>query len=179
MHNLGLGGAVVCSLLRRPEFYAEGGTDGRTRCVALLSRGRQQTNDGLLSRAGSATTTRTSAGRSPARMSTGSRRASTRRTSSGSRGCERAARVPASPLFFLSGSISLAGAKPFYDDALRRYVYRTRYGVRYVTITDLVDALFLHRQSLLSKPSVCYVHTSGVERHSSRDRASSTTGSSL
>ena len=25
IHNIGLGGAVVCSLLRRPEFYKEGG----------------------------------------------------------------------------------------------------------------------------------------------------------
>ncbi|KAM6497855.1 sterol carrier protein 2 [Amanita muscaria] len=31
VHNLGLGGAVVVSLLRRPEFYKEGGVDGRTR----------------------------------------------------------------------------------------------------------------------------------------------------
>ncbi|KAI0358963.1 thiolase-like protein [Trametes cingulata] len=31
VHNIGLGGAVVCSLLRRPEFYAEGGEDGRKR----------------------------------------------------------------------------------------------------------------------------------------------------
>ncbi|KAK0198152.1 sterol carrier protein 2 [Armillaria mellea] len=31
VHNLGLGGAVVISLLRRPEFYREGGPDGRTR----------------------------------------------------------------------------------------------------------------------------------------------------
>lgn len=32
IHNIGLGGAVVCSLLRRPEFYREGGEDGRKRC---------------------------------------------------------------------------------------------------------------------------------------------------
>ena len=32
VHNIGLGGAVVCSLLRRPEVYAEGGEDGRKRC---------------------------------------------------------------------------------------------------------------------------------------------------
>ena len=32
VHNIGLGGAVVCSLLRRPEFYKEGGVDGRKRC---------------------------------------------------------------------------------------------------------------------------------------------------
>ncbi|KAJ3574981.1 hypothetical protein NP233_g1404 [Leucocoprinus birnbaumii] len=31
VHNVGLGGAVVCSLLRRPEFYKPGGPDGRTR----------------------------------------------------------------------------------------------------------------------------------------------------
>ncbi|KAG6850179.1 hypothetical protein H0H93_016859 [Arthromyces matolae] len=31
-HNVGLGGAVVVSLLRRPEFYKPGGVDGRTRC---------------------------------------------------------------------------------------------------------------------------------------------------
>ncbi|KAF4605632.1 hypothetical protein EYR40_004419 [Pleurotus pulmonarius] len=31
VHNLGLGGAVVISLLRRPEFYKPGGLDGRDR----------------------------------------------------------------------------------------------------------------------------------------------------
>ncbi|PPQ90269.1 hypothetical protein CVT25_013094 [Psilocybe cyanescens] len=31
VHNVGLGGAVVVSLLRRPEFYKPGGQDGRTR----------------------------------------------------------------------------------------------------------------------------------------------------
>jgi sterol carrier protein 2 len=31
VHNIGLGGAVVVSLLRRPEFYKAGGTDGRSR----------------------------------------------------------------------------------------------------------------------------------------------------
>ncbi|EIW65014.1 thiolase-like protein [Trametes versicolor FP-101664 SS1] len=31
VHNIGLGGAVVCSLLRRPEFFKEGGEDGRKR----------------------------------------------------------------------------------------------------------------------------------------------------
>ncbi|KAG6885027.1 hypothetical protein C0993_006443 [Termitomyces sp. T159_Od127] len=31
VHNVGLGGAVVVSLLRRPEFYKPGGADGRTR----------------------------------------------------------------------------------------------------------------------------------------------------
>jgi len=31
VHNIGLGGAVVVSLLRRPEFYQEGGEDGRDR----------------------------------------------------------------------------------------------------------------------------------------------------
>ena len=33
VQNIGLGGAVVCSLLRRPEFYKPGGHDGRDRCV--------------------------------------------------------------------------------------------------------------------------------------------------
>ena len=36
VHNVGLGGAVVCSLLRRPEFYTEGGEDGRKRCVDMV-----------------------------------------------------------------------------------------------------------------------------------------------
>ena len=31
VHNLGLGGAAVLSLLRRPEFYSPGGPDGRDR----------------------------------------------------------------------------------------------------------------------------------------------------
>ena len=31
VHNVGLGGAVVVSLLRRPEFYNPGGPDGRAR----------------------------------------------------------------------------------------------------------------------------------------------------
>ncbi|PFH50718.1 hypothetical protein AMATHDRAFT_144343 [Amanita thiersii Skay4041] len=31
VHNVGLGGAVVVSLLRRPEFYKPGGADGRAR----------------------------------------------------------------------------------------------------------------------------------------------------
>ncbi len=36
VHNVGLGGAVVVSLLRRPEFYKPGGPDGRTRLVSNL-----------------------------------------------------------------------------------------------------------------------------------------------
>ena len=35
VHNIGLGGAVVVSLLRRPEFYKPGGADGRTRCFTF------------------------------------------------------------------------------------------------------------------------------------------------
>ena len=31
VHNIGLGGAVVVSLLRRPEFYHTDGSDGRDR----------------------------------------------------------------------------------------------------------------------------------------------------
>jgi sterol carrier protein 2 len=31
VHNIGLGGAVVISLLRRPEFYKAGGVDGKRR----------------------------------------------------------------------------------------------------------------------------------------------------
>ena len=37
VHNIGLGGAVVVSLLRRPEFYKEGGKDGRDRWVRVYS----------------------------------------------------------------------------------------------------------------------------------------------
>ncbi len=36
VHNIGLGGAVVISLLRRPEFYEAGGVDGKTRQVTKL-----------------------------------------------------------------------------------------------------------------------------------------------
>jgi len=35
VHNVGLGGAVVVSLLRRPEFYRDGGQNGQDRSVAL------------------------------------------------------------------------------------------------------------------------------------------------
>jgi sterol carrier protein 2 len=31
VHNIGIGGAAVVSLLRRPEFYKSGGLDGRSR----------------------------------------------------------------------------------------------------------------------------------------------------
>lgn len=34
VHNIGIGGAVVCSLLRRPEFYKPGGQAGKDRCVS-------------------------------------------------------------------------------------------------------------------------------------------------
>ena len=37
VHNIGLGGAVVISLLRRPEFYRESGPDGRDRYIAFFS----------------------------------------------------------------------------------------------------------------------------------------------
>lgn len=39
VHNIGLGGAVVVSLLRRPEFFKEGGADGRQRYI-LKSLGK-------------------------------------------------------------------------------------------------------------------------------------------
>ena len=37
VHNIGLGGAVVVSILRRPEFYREGGKDGRDRCDLIFA----------------------------------------------------------------------------------------------------------------------------------------------
>ena len=36
VHNIGIGGAVVCSLLRRPEFYKPGGQTGKDRHVTHL-----------------------------------------------------------------------------------------------------------------------------------------------
>ena len=39
VHNIGLGGAAVISLLRRPEFYRPGGPDGRDRCCTFLFEG--------------------------------------------------------------------------------------------------------------------------------------------
>ena len=36
VHNIGLGGAVVISLLRRPEFYRAEGPDGRERYFLSL-----------------------------------------------------------------------------------------------------------------------------------------------
>ena len=36
VHNIGLGGAVVISLLRRPEFYRANGPDGRERYTAFF-----------------------------------------------------------------------------------------------------------------------------------------------
>ena len=38
IHNIGIGGAVVCTLLRRPEFYRSGEQDGRSRYVAYVFR---------------------------------------------------------------------------------------------------------------------------------------------
>lgn len=45
VHNIGLGGAVVVSLLRRPEFYMPGGEDGRARLTHLLRTGFMFTDD--------------------------------------------------------------------------------------------------------------------------------------
>ena len=36
VHNIGLGGAVVISLLRRPEFYRTSGPDGRDRYIPFF-----------------------------------------------------------------------------------------------------------------------------------------------
>lgn len=60
VHNIGLGGAVVVSLLRRPEFFRPGGEDGRTRYVfpePMDDLSSPITESGI--------TTRTSVGRSP------------------------------------------------------------------------------------------------------------------
>ena len=38
VHNFGLGGAAVVTLLRRPDFFEAGGEDGRTRCAFLLMK---------------------------------------------------------------------------------------------------------------------------------------------
>ncbi len=65
VHNVGLGGAVVVSLLRRPEFYKPGGVDGRTRRVLFYII--LQTTEHFLS--GSATTTHTNIVQSPCKTS--------------------------------------------------------------------------------------------------------------
>ena len=36
VHNIGIGGAVVVSLLRRPEFFKAGGIDGRARYGSII-----------------------------------------------------------------------------------------------------------------------------------------------
>lgn len=36
VHNVGLGGAVVVSVLKRPQFWKDGGKDGRDRCVGSV-----------------------------------------------------------------------------------------------------------------------------------------------
>jgi sterol carrier protein 2 len=36
VHNIGLGGAVVISLLRRPEFYLASGPEGRDRYIPFF-----------------------------------------------------------------------------------------------------------------------------------------------
>lgn len=48
VHNIGLGGAVVVSLLRRPEFYKSGGEDGRTRYPEFIVSSLKLTNTGRL-----------------------------------------------------------------------------------------------------------------------------------
>ena len=46
VHNIGIGGAVVCSLLRRPEVYKPGGQTGQDRCVAQYSQTMRSTLTG-------------------------------------------------------------------------------------------------------------------------------------
>ena len=63
VHNIGIGGAVVCSLLRRPEFYRSGGQTGKDRCV--FSPVHSSTAADNLTTVDWATITRTNVVRSP------------------------------------------------------------------------------------------------------------------